>query len=166
MVSTLWAQRLTCVICLPQIPTESKAASMKVWCLDCKRMLSPLYLILIRWCLWHSFFFLFKILFIYLRGREGESTPACTQVRKSASWGEQRNSTEPSTGLDPMTLRSWPELKPRIRCLTDWAVWDAPMSTAFWVMLGCGTHFKKAIVDRVDRVALHTKLEMFEGTGY
>jgi len=28
---------------------------------------------------------------------------------------------EPHVGLDPMTPRSWPELKPRVGCSTDWA---------------------------------------------
>ena len=30
-------------------------------------------------------------------------------------------STEPDTGLDLKILRSWPETKPRVRGLTDWA---------------------------------------------
>ena len=36
---------------------------------------------------------------------------------------------EPSAGLDLMTLRSWPEWKSRVRCLTDWAT-HAPL---YWI---------------------------------
>ena len=75
----------------------------------------------------HSVFpcceYFFKVcLFVYLResarrggaetGRERERIPSrlCTV------------STEPNVGLDPTTLGSWPEPKPRVRCLTNWAI--------------------------------------------
>ena len=59
-------------------------------------------------------FFLFKD-FIYFRetawarGAEGERD----------SQADSTPSAEPDRGLDPTTLRSWPEPKPRVRCSTD-----------------------------------------------
>ena len=52
--------------------------------------------------------------------------------RKHGGWEEQREreresqansemSIEPDLGLGITNLRSWPELKPRVGCLTDWA---------------------------------------------
>lgn len=31
---------------------------------------------------------------------------------------------EPASGLDPRTLKSWPELKSRVGCLIDWVGWE------------------------------------------
>ena len=47
--------------------------------------------------------------------------------RKQASSGRERGmqtpywAQSPTIGLDPMTPRSWPELKSRVRSLTNWA---------------------------------------------
>ena len=40
----------------------------------------------------------------------------------------------PMRGLNSQTLRSWPELKPRVRCLTDWAT-QAPLFDLFLILL-------------------------------
>ena len=64
----------------------------------------------------------FKDLFICCRERE-KSVP----IRgKAEAEGERISSRlplsmEPNTGLDLMTLRSWPELKPRVERWTSWA---------------------------------------------
>ena len=42
-------------------------------------------------------------------------------VRERGSSSRFLMSTETDTGLDPRTLRSWPELKSRVRHLTNWA---------------------------------------------
>ena len=51
---------------------------------------------------------------------------------------DSKLSVEPHPGLDPMTLRSRPELKPRVRHLTDCTIQALPMcllSMLFFVVL-------------------------------
>ena len=65
--------------------------------------------------------FIFKK-FIYLRDREC----GCMSVRRSRGRGREKLkqtvlSAEPNMGLQPKTLRSWPEPKSRVICLIDWA---------------------------------------------
>ena len=43
---------------------------------------------------------------------------------------KQGLSTEPDVGLYLKTPRSWPELKPRVRCLTNWAT-QVPLKIIF-----------------------------------
>ena len=60
--------------------------------------------------------------FIYLfweREREREREAEREGERESQAGSTV--SSEPDTGLHPMIMRSWPELKSRVRCLTDWA---------------------------------------------
>ena len=42
---------------------------------------------------------------------------------------------DPHVGLDLMTLRSWPERKPSVRCLTNWATWHPWISESFKTMV-------------------------------
>ena len=58
---------------------------------------------------------------IYLFEKERER-------KREMRWGGGENphavnplSMEPTVRLDPRTLKSWPELKPRVECSTDWA---------------------------------------------
>ena len=60
-------------------------------------------------------FSFFKDLFIYLRERESMSRRG---ERETESQADSALSTEPDVGLDLMTLRSRPEPKARVRCLT------------------------------------------------
>ena len=54
-------------------------------------------------------------------------------------WGRRREGekilsrlhTQPDRGLALTTLRSWPELKSRVRCLSDWAT-QAPLNYPFY----------------------------------
>lgn len=48
--------------------------------------------------------------------KQGEGTEGEGENRPSDS----PLSVEPDSGLDPKTLRSWPELKSRVGCLIDW----------------------------------------------
>ena len=59
-------------------------------------------------------------------GAEGEE-------ERTLSRFHLRLSAEPEAGLDVMTLRSWPELKSRVKHLTDWA----PLGT-LWVTVLMG----------------------------
>ena len=62
------------------------------------------------------FFFLKKDLFQREREREHGG-----RGRGRENLNQTLLSAEPDSGLDPMTLRSGPELKPRVRCLTNCA---------------------------------------------
>lgn len=42
-------------------------------------------------------------------------------------------SMEPDTGLSLRTLRSWPELKSRVRCLTDWTTQASQRALIFFL---------------------------------
>ena len=70
-----------------------------------------------------NFFF---FLLIWERERVHAHTCPCDGQSSRGPWREgepQANSllsTELHMGLDPSTLKSQPELKPRVRCLTDW----------------------------------------------
>ena len=68
-------------------------------------------------CFLLLFMFFFKILvIIYFR----ESV--CMYMNRGRGRGRGRESqSEPNIRLHLMILRSWPELKPRVRHLTDWA---------------------------------------------
>ena len=72
---------------------------------------------------------LFKISFIYWkRGR------VCTCKNRGGTEGEEKRESpagstlnaEPPLGLNPTTLRTWPEPKPRVGHSTDWAT-QAPL---------------------------------------
>ena len=82
---------------------------------------------------WKIFFvlimchFLFKILFIYLE-RE------CVCASRGRDRGRRREretdsllNAEPNPGLHLTTLRSWPELKLRIGCSTNWVIQAPPV---------------------------------------
>ena len=90
-----------------------------------------------------SFLIIFEDLFIYLR-----ENAQCVSGDRSRGRGREResqpNSTlsvEPSSRMDPRTLRSWPEPKnPRVGCLTDWATHAPPRLHYFlkcWPVQGC-----------------------------
>ena len=74
--------------------------------------------ILTIWPFKENVFVLIFYLFIWEREWRKESAvdPALT--------------TDPDVGLDPMTVRSWPELEPRVWGLTDWAT-QAPLRKMF-----------------------------------
>ena len=73
-------------------------------------------------------------LFLRWRGAEREGQ------RKSQ--GVSTFSPEPNTGLDLMTMRSWPELIPRIQCFSDWTI-QVPLFLTFW---GTSTWFSRVAV--------------------
>ena len=82
------------------------------------------------------FFFKKKKGFIYLSER------ACAHTSKQREqWGEgeRKNlkltphlSAECNTGLDPTTLRSWPQLRPSVPHLSDWATQAHSCSLLIW----------------------------------
>ena len=45
--------------------------------------------------------------------------------------GSALSAQSPTWGLNPWTMRSWPELKPRVGYLTDWAT-QAPLKLGYW----------------------------------
>ena len=60
--------------------------------------------------------------FIYLRERQREHSGSEAERKgERESWSYSLLSVEPDVGRNPMTPRSWPGRKPRVRCLTDWA---------------------------------------------
>ena len=72
---------------------------------------------------------LFSFRFLFILEREWESK--CVHVRRGAeeereSQADSTLSVEPDMGLQHVTLRSWPQLKSRARCLTNWATQAAP----------------------------------------
>ena len=79
-------------------------------------------------------FIFFKIRFIYLRERaRGRARGGGGENRVRGRENISRDSplsTEPHTGLELMTLRSWLDPKPRVRHSTDW-VTQAPLDWAF-----------------------------------
>ena len=73
---------------------------------------------------WTKTFFL-KIFYL----RERESLCVLAEVDRRAEGenfqAETLLSVDPDVGLDPATLRSWPELISRVGCLTDLAIQTA-----------------------------------------
>ena len=81
-----------------------------------------------------SIFILKKLFFnVYLFLRERERA----RVSEQAGEGQRERETESQAGcvlsaqsltqgLNPETMRSWPEPKPRTGCLTNWATWAPP----------------------------------------
>ena len=67
-----------------------------------------------------SFFFFFQDLFIYLREKESRGGSRGRGGEKE-SQTDSTLSMKPNVGLDPRTLKSWPEAKPRVRSSTDYA---------------------------------------------
>ena len=72
-------------------------------------------------------------MFVYFR----ESEWACGQGKgrergrqKESQAGSALSVETPTWGLNPRSVRSWPELKPRVRCLTNWAT-QAPQELLF-----------------------------------
>ena len=73
-----------------------------------------------------SFVCLFCLFTYFEREREREITQHKQGRGKGRGRGRESQagstlSEEPDTDLDPTTMRSWPEPKPRVRRLTDWA---------------------------------------------
>ena len=66
----------------------------------------------------YLFIYLFVYLFIYLRERARAGGWAEGERESQA---DSALSRDPDVGLGPTTLRSRPELKPRVRHVTDWA---------------------------------------------
>ena len=74
-----------------------------------------------------SLAYFFEDLFIYFRER------VSTQAGRSLEGEGEREpqadsplSTEPNLELNPRTLKSWPEPKSRVRCLTSWDTQASP----------------------------------------
>ena len=72
-----------------------------------------------------AFFVLFFFnVYLFLRERQSMSWEGAgreeTQNLKQAS-GSELSSQSLTWGSNPWTMRSWPEVKSRVRCLTDWA---------------------------------------------
>ena len=59
-------------------------------------------------------FFFLRLIYLFERERRGRGRGRETRANFTPS-------TQPSVGLNPTTLRSWPEPIPRVRYLTDWA---------------------------------------------
>ena len=91
---------------------------------------------------------MFVCLFIYLfilrereRARAREHALAWAgegqrEGERESQAGSLQSAWSPTPGLNPRTMRSWPELKSRVRCLSDWAtqvslnlIWTAPYWT-------------------------------------
>ena len=72
-----------------------------------------------------ALYFYLCFLKIYLFERECEWREG-QRERETESQADSLLSTEPATGLDPTTLRSWPEPKSRVSHLTDWGT-QAPL---------------------------------------
>ena len=79
-------------------------------------------------------------------------------------------SSEPHVGFwTHKTVRSWPELKPRIRCSTDWAT-QVPQQRHFWASLkdaylGIEVHEDKATTKTGIADLLHPPWALSEGSG-
>ena len=58
----------------------------------------------------------FKIFYLFIRERVSEQGGRGKEYQ-----ADFLLRMEPPTDLDPTTLRSWPELKSRVGCLTNWA---------------------------------------------
>ena len=56
--------------------------------------------------------------------------------RERENQADSKPSVEPNTGLQFMTLRSWPELKPRIGCLTE------PTRHPFLLIFNCLSYIR------------------------
>ena len=69
-----------------------------------------------------QFFFFFNV-YLFLRGGEGRERNRQFQAGSTLSAQSQM------LGLHLWTVRSWPELKSRVRCLNDWAI-QAPHQQA------------------------------------
>ena len=71
----------------------------------------------------HLFYFILLFLKIYLFIWERENEH---EWREGDGHRERERESQadsgPTLGPDPMTLRSWPEPKSRVRCLTQWAI--------------------------------------------
>lgn len=99
-----------------------------------KRLALHVFMALI-WTLkkWPYFSFLFKKdLFIHFE-RVGESV-YMIEGRDRGSWGWEVDSAlcgEPDVGLNPKILRSWPELKVRVRRFISWATQLPPNGLIF-----------------------------------
>ena len=59
--------------------------------------------------------------------------------RERGNKADSSLSMQPTTGLDTRTLRSWPELKPRVEYSTDWAT-QVPSKIYFNVTFNVGLH--------------------------
>ena len=68
---------------------------------------------------------------IYLREREKGHEWKEQKERERDSQADSMLSAEPDPGLDLMTLRSWPKLKPRVRYLTNCTT-QAPLIWSFY----------------------------------
>ena len=90
--------------------------------------------------------FFFKILSIWEKEWEWEHTQE--QGKGRGKQADSPLSMGSHAKLDPRTLRSWPELKSRVRHLTDWATQE-PLK---WLILKCKFYHNKSKVE--------TKLKM------
>ena len=80
-------------------------------------------------------FFFFSPPKIYLFILERERESMCKQGEGQREKEKQTPlNREADAGLDPRTLKSWPELKSRVRRLNDWAT-QAPLDRGFHVVL-------------------------------
>ena len=90
--------------------------------------------------------FLKKCLFIYFeRERERERTQVGEgqrgRERENPKQGSALSAQSLTWGSIPRTVRSWPKLKPRVRCLTDW-VTQAPLLGAPVMLMGTHTNMQ------------------------
>ena len=80
-------------------------------------------------------------MFVYFG--EGEGETKSTQVGKEQretenpkqALGSELSAQSPTRGSNPRTVRSWPELKSRLRCLIAWDI-QAPPNTNFNFVFG------------------------------
>ena len=80
------------------------------------------------------------LMFIYVFfERESLSGGGAEREKERESQAGYTLSTEPNTGLDFTTLRSWPEPKSRVRRLTNWAT-QTPPSGSFLKGVTLSTH--------------------------
>ena len=65
---------------------------------------------------------IFRKIYLFKRERGSKHKWEGQRKREKESLADSTLSREPNAGLDPMTLRPLPELKPGVRCSTSCAV--------------------------------------------
>ena len=92
---------------------------------------------------------LFFLMFIYLFWkRERESGEGSERGGERESWAGSALSAQSSIrGSVPWIMRSWPEPKPRVSCLIDWAT-EEPRTRAILNLWGTTVFFMKTLENR------------------
>ena len=84
--------------------------------------------------------FLFSFFFFLIFTLETEHREVGTEGEGKRESQADSHSTEPDSRLNPTTLRSWPELKPRVGCSTYWAT-QAPHNMEIFLIVSFILYF-------------------------